>query len=1295
MKSQNKISMKKITFTLLSISFLFPTILFSQTTVPFTSTTTWTCPYGVSTVTVKCWGGGGSGGGTTVNTQYGGGGGAGGAFAQKDVSVVAGTTYTVTVGATKTGTTAAGALGNPTWFSTSGTVYAEGGAGGAAPANTSVAGGTGSSAASIGTVGFIFAGGNGAGGTTALAGAGGGGAGTGGAGGNASTTTAGTGTATNGGAGGTGILVAAGPLPGNTGSTYGGGGSGAMVSSTANQAGGNGAAGYLTLTYTPAASVSLRIGASGDDFTSITAARTSLESVGIACPVVLEIQSDYAEGSETYPITFATVTGASATNTITYRPASGVSSLISDGDAGATLSLINFSGANYLIFDGRAAGTGTSQWTIRNINSNATASNRGSVFKFISDASNNVLKYLTIEADANYNLGIIQFSTATSTGNDDNTISYCTIQNYSNTTYIPGSGIYSVGTTGMTNSGNIVEYSSFIDVFGGHQATSGNITLGNFNTAWTIRYNNFYKNSATNFVTTITNGYGHSFIYILDGGTYVIQGNYCGGTAVSAGGGTKYTISGASYFNPIYFASSTTALSNNIYSNVISNIDVTSTYTTSASFVFVGILLYGSGSFNVGNTVSEANTIGSTSAASDILVTNNAASTSWGFSAISNAASGSNNLINYNSIGGITLAGTRTAATSYIINTSTSTGTLTIDNNTIGNSIAGNIIISSNAFVISIAFFGTVACVISNNTIQNIDNNSTSANFYGIYNASADITISSNEITGITIASSGYCYLIYHLGLTSFITSNAVDLITLEHASSTNSFYVIYASSSSVTSINSNIIGNTTDNNNITVAGNKTSIGIYKNGTGSYTIDNNTIQEFDLTSVGTSSEFRGIYLGAGIATSVSGNTIKNIDIVSTASGRILTGVYHALSTTGTHLIENNEILNLNANSVSAIDNNVQGIYIWSGLAGVVGSLKRNRVSGITNKSTGTSATLSGVYYDETGTWNFHNNVILIGNGSNTNDISIYGFYDASWGSSNYYHNTVKIYGTVTSAGKSTKCFFREASATGTDVVKNNIFQNVRVRTAGTAGMYTEYYDVTSTLTTNYNYLETTADVNKLTYYNASGDLDYATFKTASGATNTLNGTNTINSDGKAGDAFTGANLGVDLFTGVIVTVDKDNITRDALPWMGAFEGGVSLPIELISFLGVKDGRNNNLSWNTASELNNDYFTIEKTIDGEQFEIVGIENGAGTVMQFSSYTLTDFNVRPIINYYRLKQTDFDGKSAVSDLISIDNTHVDSSKEIVMKTNILGQEINDNYRGMVVIVYSDGTSIKVLQ
>ncbi len=174
-----------------------------------------------------------------------------------------------------------------------------------------------------------------------------------------------------------------------------------------------------------------------------------------------------------------------------------------------------------------------------------------------------------------------------------------------------------------------------------------------------------------------------------------------------------------------------------------------------------------------------------------------------------------------------------------------------------------------------------------------------------------------------------------------------------------------------------------------------------------------------------------------------------------------------------------------------------------------------------------------------------------------------------------------------------------------------------------------------------------------------------------------------------------ANQGFDLFTGGTVTQDHDDNARDNTPWIGAFESVTALPIELLYFTGIKEGKNNLLKWATASEFNNDHFTIEKTTNGEDFETVGVLNGAGSSTHLIEYYMDDYSVQKVVNYYRLIQTDYDGKTTKTDLISIDNTETSSSKIVSFKTDVLGQEINEMYRGMVIIVYTDGTSIKVIQ
>ncbi|TXB66795.1 T9SS type A sorting domain-containing protein [Vicingus serpentipes] len=96
---------------------------------------------------------------------------------------------------------------------------------------------------------------------------------------------------------------------------------------------------------------------------------------------------------------------------------------------------------------------------------------------------------------------------------------------------------------------------------------------------------------------------------------------------------------------------------------------------------------------------------------------------------------------------------------------------------------------------------------------------------------------------------------------------------------------------------------------------------------------------------------------------------------------------------------------------------------------------------------------------------------------------------------------------------------------------------------------------------------------------------------------------------------------------------------------------ILLPVELSQFNArVKDDIVE-LEWITLSQTNNDYFTIEKSIDGENYEVVKVVDGEGNSTSFKGYT--DYDTKPYkgISYYRLKQTDFDGKYTYSNIESV--------------------------------------------
>ncbi len=104
--------------------------------------------------------------------------------------------------------------------------------------------------------------------------------------------------------------------------------------------------------------------------------------------------------------------------------------------------------------------------------------------------------------------------------------------------------------------------------------------------------------------------------------------------------------------------------------------------------------------------------------------------------------------------------------------------------------------------------------------------------------------------------------------------------------------------------------------------------------------------------------------------------------------------------------------------------------------------------------------------------------------------------------------------------------------------------------------------------------------------------------------------------------------------------------------MGAFELQTVLPVELISFAAKAEETAVALTWTTASEKNNDRFEIERSADGRTFEYLTTLKGSGTTTLARHYQSLDKNPFNGINYYRLKQIDFDGTATFSEIVSVE-------------------------------------------
>lgn len=106
------------------------------------------------------------------------------------------------------------------------------------------------------------------------------------------------------------------------------------------------------------------------------------------------------------------------------------------------------------------------------------------------------------------------------------------------------------------------------------------------------------------------------------------------------------------------------------------------------------------------------------------------------------------------------------------------------------------------------------------------------------------------------------------------------------------------------------------------------------------------------------------------------------------------------------------------------------------------------------------------------------------------------------------------------------------------------------------------------------------------------------------------------------------------------------------PHFNPMSPDVPLPVELVSFKAEVEGEKVQLLWSTASELNNDFFIVERWIDGELFEPIGTVDGSGTTNELINYGFVDRSPVNGLSYYRLKQVDFDGTTAFSEIIQVD-------------------------------------------
>jgi hypothetical protein len=254
-------------------------------------------------------------------------------------------------------------------------------------------------------------------------------------------------------------------------------------------------------------------------------------------------------------------------------------------------------------------------------------------------------------------------------------------------------------------------------------------------------------------------------------------------------------------------------------------------------------------------------------------------------------------------------------------------------------------------------------------------------------------------------------------------------------------------------------------------------------------------------------------------------------------------------------------------------------------------------------------------------------------------------------------------------------------------------------TAGTRGVDNpDFVDVQVSTNGGVNYiseLRITGNANARWGYTSTGTI-----------THTANGSFT-NSAAPTGDVYQ-APAGVTTTGPSTITLNlPTNITQVAIDilcrvnasgeewWIDNIEliEIVPLPIELIFFDGVENNGNNLLYWATSSEKDNDYFTLERSIDGNDWDVVSNIEAAGNSQEELNYSYVDkLYKRGEVNYYRLSQTDFDGQKEYFNIVAIDNSL--NKKKVVKIINSMGQEVDTFFSsGIYTIIYDDGSVVRM--
>ncbi|MCB9195414.1 MAG: T9SS type A sorting domain-containing protein [Flavobacteriales bacterium] len=140
-------------------------------------------------------------------------------------------------------------------------------------------------------------------------------------------------------------------------------------------------------------------------------------------------------------------------------------------------------------------------------------------------------------------------------------------------------------------------------------------------------------------------------------------------------------------------------------------------------------------------------------------------------------------------------------------------------------------------------------------------------------------------------------------------------------------------------------------------------------------------------------------------------------------------------------------------------------------------------------------------------------------------------------------------------------------------------------------------------------------------------------------------------DSDDGDFINATSIAISSYSAPYATFTGIDFSDGDWFTLGTTNPGNELPIELISFKAQVNNAVVDLNWSTASEINNDYFMLERSNTGKNWESIAKVNGAGNSTSILNYSYSDLEPLSGTSFYRLKQVDFNGEYSLSDVETV--------------------------------------------